>query len=114
MAITLISEQEQSKFSRIEDMLGDRVTKAMVPDQFGEAPEYDPAKYKGRGYGGRQGGRYGGKALVEITKGNIPERGISQVRATKIGRNGGFFFNYKSGSFSVSSSINSGPFASFA
>ncbi len=61
VAITLISEQEQSKFSRIEDMLGDRVTKAMVPDQFGEAPEYNPAKYKGRSYGGRQGGRYGGK-----------------------------------------------------
>ncbi len=58
VAITLISEQEQSKFSRIEKLLGDVVTKAMVPEQFGEAPEYNPAKYRGRG----QSGRYGGKS----------------------------------------------------
>ena len=58
VAITLISEQEQSKFSRIEKLLGDFVTKAMVPEQFGEAPEYNPAKYRGRG----QSGRYGGKS----------------------------------------------------
>ncbi len=74
VAITLVSEQEQGKFSRIESMLGDKVTKAMVPDQFGEAPEYNPSKYRGQGgrYGGRSsggrgsggsgsGGRYGGK-----------------------------------------------------
>lgn len=61
VAITLISEQEQSKFSRIEKLLGDAVTKAMVPEQFGEAPEYNPAKYRGRGYGGRHGGKYSGK-----------------------------------------------------
>ena len=58
VAITLISEQEQSKFSRIEKLLGGVVTKAMVPEQFGEAPEYNPAKYRGRG----QSGRYGGKS----------------------------------------------------
>ena len=63
IAITLISEQEQWKFSRIEEMLGGKVTKAMVPEQFGEAPEYNPAKNKGRGYGGRPGGRSGGKSF---------------------------------------------------
>ncbi len=61
VAITLISEQEQSKFSKIEDLLEAKVTKATLPEQFGETPDYNPAKYKGRGYGGRHGGRYGGK-----------------------------------------------------
>jgi len=58
VAITLISEQEQSKFARIEKMLEKPVTKSTVPEEFGEAPEYNPAKYRGRS----QGGRYGGKS----------------------------------------------------
>ncbi|MCK5138134.1 MAG: DEAD/DEAH box helicase [Bacteroidales bacterium] len=53
VAITLISEQEQGKFSRIETLLEKPVMKAMVPDEFGEAPEYNPGKYRGRGYGGQ-------------------------------------------------------------
>ena len=66
IAITLISEQEQSKFSRIEKMLGNPVTKATLPEEFGETPDYNPEKYRSSGYGGRyggkgSGGRYGGK-----------------------------------------------------
>ncbi len=71
IAITLISEQEQSKFSRIENLLGKLVTKSSLPEEFGETPDYDPAKYRGRGDGGRysgkgsgskgSGGRYSGK-----------------------------------------------------
>jgi superfamily II DNA/RNA helicase len=55
IAITLISVEEQYKFARIEKLLEKQVTKSTVPEEFGEAPEYDPAKNKGRG-----GGRYGG------------------------------------------------------
>jgi ATP-dependent RNA helicase RhlE len=55
VAITLISVEEQYKFARIEKMLEKLVTKSTVPEEFGEAPEYDPSKNKGRG-----GGRYGG------------------------------------------------------
>jgi len=58
VAITLISEQEQSKFSRIEKLLGSEVTKAVVPEKFGDAPEYNPTKYRSWG----QSGRYGGKS----------------------------------------------------
>ncbi len=55
IAITLISQEEQYKFARIEKLLEKQVTKSAVPEEFGEAPEYDPSKYRGRG-GGRHGG----------------------------------------------------------
>ena len=79
VAITLISEQEQSKFSRIEKLLGDFVTKAMVPEQFGEAPEYNPAKYRGRG----QSGRYGGKSSGGRSSGGKYRGKQSGGRSTK-------------------------------
>ena len=52
VAITLISEEEQYKFARIEKLLGYGVTKALVPDELGEAPVYDPSRYRGKGRGG--------------------------------------------------------------
>ena len=55
VAITLISTEEQYKFARIERLLEKQVTKSVVPEEFGEAPEYDPARYRLRG------GRYVGK-----------------------------------------------------
>jgi ATP-dependent RNA helicase RhlE len=62
-AYTFISEQEQQKFARIEELLGKPVTKSPVPDQFGPAPEYNPRAHRGsRGNGGGRsgGGRPGG------------------------------------------------------
>lgn len=56
IAITLISTEEQYKFARIEKMLEKTITKSTVPEQFGEGPEYDPSKYKGRGGGMSRGG----------------------------------------------------------
>ncbi len=53
VAITLISTEEQHKFVRIEKLLEKEITKAHVPEEFGEGPEYDPQKY--RGMGGRGG-----------------------------------------------------------
>lgn len=57
IAITLISEQEQYKFARIEKLLEKPVTKSSVPEEFGETPEYNPAKYRGRKPHGRSGGK---------------------------------------------------------
>jgi hypothetical protein len=57
-AYTFISEQEQQKFARIEELLGKPVTKSPVPEQFGPAPEYNPRAH--RGSGGRGGGGRGG------------------------------------------------------
>ncbi len=41
-AITFVSEREQRKFATIEKLLGKPVPKVAVPDQFGEAPVYNP------------------------------------------------------------------------
>jgi ATP-dependent RNA helicase RhlE len=61
VAITLISEEEQYKFARIEKLLERQVTKASVPEALGETPAYDPSRKRGsqRG-GGRQQHRSGG------------------------------------------------------
>jgi ATP-dependent RNA helicase RhlE len=45
-AITLVSEKDQFKFSRIEDLLGKPVPRAEIPAQFGPGPAYEPIKNK--------------------------------------------------------------------
>ena len=55
VAITFISEEEQYKFARIERLLEKEVTKAMVPPEFGEAPEYHPDRNRGKGRGRKYG-----------------------------------------------------------
>jgi superfamily II DNA/RNA helicase len=59
-AYTIISEKEQRKFARIEEVLGKPVTKAVVPAQLGPVPEYTPKSQRGGGGGGNRGG-YGKK-----------------------------------------------------
>lgn len=61
VAITMISEEEQYKFARIERLLEREVTKAMVPEEFGEAPEYDPSRYRRKGRRGNYSGSRSGK-----------------------------------------------------
>lgn len=56
IAITLISEEEQFKFGRIEKLLEKEVTKTSVPEEFGDTPKYEPERRRGGG-----GGRYQGK-----------------------------------------------------
>jgi len=41
-AFTLVSEKEQKKFSSIEKLIGKSVSKAIVPEEFGETPVYNP------------------------------------------------------------------------
>lgn len=45
VAVTLISEKEQSKFLRIEEFLGEEVYKDRIHPEFGETPEYQPKKH---------------------------------------------------------------------
>ncbi|MEO6732876.1 MAG: DEAD/DEAH box helicase [Ferruginibacter sp.] len=48
-AITFISVKEQRKFAVIERLLGKPVPKAIVPEQFGEAPVYSPGASRPEG-----------------------------------------------------------------
>jgi len=47
-AITFINPEDQRKFKRIEDLIGDEIPKLPIPEQFGVGPEYDPAKNPGK------------------------------------------------------------------
>ncbi|MDD4992645.1 MAG: DEAD/DEAH box helicase [Paludibacter sp.] len=46
MAITFVSIEEQYKFKQIEDFLEKDIYKIPLPEELGEAPEYNPEKYK--------------------------------------------------------------------
>jgi superfamily II DNA/RNA helicase len=49
LAITFISEKEQSQFQQIEKFLNKTIYKIPVDPKFGKAPTYDPDKYTQRG-----------------------------------------------------------------
>ncbi len=55
-AITFVSEREQRKLAAIEKLLGKPVPKVAVPEQFGEAPAYNPNAFSSSG-GQRNGPR---------------------------------------------------------
>lgn len=60
VAITLISQEEQYKFARIEKLLEKEVTKSSVPEELGDTPEYNPSLNRGRSGKSRGGFRKGG------------------------------------------------------
>jgi len=58
IAITLINEKEQSRFSEIEGLLGKPVLKVRVPAELGETPEYRPQQFRGKKFSrGKKGPR---------------------------------------------------------
>ncbi len=69
-AYTFITEQEQNKFARIEQLIGKEVHKATVPEAFGPTPAYNPraprsggsksGRNKGPHKGGKPHGGHGG------------------------------------------------------
>jgi ATP-dependent RNA helicase RhlE len=52
-AITFITEKDQNKFARIEQLMGTEVTKLVMPEEFGPVPEYKPDAHK-RSSGGKK------------------------------------------------------------
>jgi superfamily II DNA/RNA helicase len=60
VAITFVSEKEQTQFHQIEKFLEKDIYKIALPEGLGEAPEYSPRSSEGRRQGGggrrRQGG----------------------------------------------------------
>ncbi len=60
VAITLISDQDQHDFKRIEELIEREIIKIPLPLGLGEAPEYNPlTRKKGRGRGAASGSRGG-------------------------------------------------------
>lgn len=54
VAFTFINPKEQAQFYQIEQLLGDPVPKAKVPESLGETPAYNPSVRKQRGGNGRR------------------------------------------------------------
>ena len=61
-AITLVCQEEQGKFHRIEKFMEREVEKTPLPESVGEGPAYTPEAFERRGRSGRSGrGRGGAK-----------------------------------------------------
>jgi ATP-dependent RNA helicase RhlE len=58
VALTLIGEKEQNKFAGIEQLLGKAVEKALVPEEMGPVPAYQPRTRGGGNSGGNNNRRY--------------------------------------------------------
>lgn len=61
LAITFVSEDQQESFSKIEKFLGKSIYKITVPDELGEAPEWNPVKSGNRKKGRKKSGFGSGK-----------------------------------------------------
>lgn len=55
VALTFVSEKEQTNFKNIENFLEKEIYKIPVPEDLGEAPEYKPRSFSGGGGGQRRG-----------------------------------------------------------
>ena len=72
VALTFISEKEQSNFKSIENFLEKEIYKIPVPAELGEAPEYKPRSYnnkrgdssKRRSFGGKRNNNNGKKGII--------------------------------------------------
>jgi superfamily II DNA/RNA helicase len=85
VAYTFISEKEQNKFRTIEELLGSPVNKAVLPEQFGPAPEYSPrsrskSRHRQRGGGGQRHGHGGGDRQNGNSQGAGQRNGDGQQR----------------------------------
>ena len=82
-AITFVSVDDQSRFAAIEEFIEREVFKLPIPEELGEAPEYNPKKHNGKGRGNRKSSHRGGKGRgdkqgaegKQASKGRFTHRG---------------------------------------
>lgn len=60
VALTFINPEDQRKFQRIEELIGDEIKKLPVPPSLGSAPEYNPKLHPEKKRGGNFKRRSGG------------------------------------------------------
>ncbi|MDO4162880.1 MAG: DEAD/DEAH box helicase [Bacteroides sp.] len=75
VAITFVSEKEQTNFKNIENFLEKDIYKIAVPEELGEAPEYRPRTSEGKKRNGRGGHRNGGGGNRNGNKGRNRNNG---------------------------------------
>lgn len=59
-AVTLVCQEEQGKFHRIEKFMEREVEKALLPESVGDGPAYTPEAFERKSRGGRSGRNRGG------------------------------------------------------
>ena len=73
LAVTLVSEKEQTNFAEIEDFLGYKLEYLPIPEELGEGPEYAPKRKSKGGKGFRRNQRKGQASKSEgSSKGKRP------------------------------------------
>ncbi len=74
-AITFVSETEQGKFHRIEELIEREIPQNPIPEELGEGPEYKPENDRGgRGRGRGRGGRSKSENRGEGNRGSKDRR----------------------------------------
>ncbi|HTA81611.1 MAG TPA: DEAD/DEAH box helicase [Bacteroidia bacterium] len=58
-AITFINPEDQYKFKKIEDLIGNEIKKLPIPEKLGAGPEYNPQKNSQLGFKKPHGGKKG-------------------------------------------------------
>lgn len=89
-AITFVSVDDQTRFAAIEEFIEREVFKLPVPEELGEAPEYNPKRHSGKGRGGRKPAQRGGKrkpqAKEQGAKSKGKDRGKDKSRRPRKGK----------------------------
>ena len=88
-AITLVCQEEQGKFHRIEKFMEREVEKTPLPESVGEGPAYTPEAFdhkgrgrSGRGRGGRRGGTKRGGGRSDKPRGEVKKVASAPEKAT--------------------------------
>lgn len=85
-AITFVSMDDQTRFAAIEEFIEREVFKLPVPEELGEAPEYNPKKNTARGKGkcARKGNAHGGNRRGGKINAQGKSRGEKKRRRGKV------------------------------
>ena len=89
-AVTLVCQEEQGKFHRIEKFMEREVEKTPLPESVGEGPAYTPEAFdhkgrgrSGRGRGGRRGGAKRGTGRSDKPRGEVKKSAPQTDNAPK-------------------------------
>ena len=78
IAYTFINQRDQRRFLQIEELIERVIEKKEVPEEFGDAPKYDPKRRSGGGGFKGKGGGYKGKNPRNKGKKFYPKKNTNQ------------------------------------
>ena len=82
VALTFVSEKEQSNFKSIENFLEKEIYKIPIPTELGEAPEYKPRSFSNKGGNYSKRRNFKGKRNNGGGKGNNRDRKSTRLNSS--------------------------------